>query len=119
MSDSSGPMGLMFFAMFLVLIGVPMALGSWRRPESKWGAIALSTFVSPFLMMGMAVLTVGIYMALAGDHGSSGCSGGECGPALYAAGYAPLLLLLAIPTLMVPSFVVSTLIILLIRSARQ
>lgn len=117
--NADGLLVLVVVVLLVVLIGMPAVLGAWSKPGSTWGAIALSTLVSPFLMLGAAALLVVLNRAVPHEHVSRGCPGGECGGAGYAAGYADALWPLLIPVFMVPSFLVSTLIILLIRSARK
>ena len=105
-------MEITFLIQGIILFGVPTALGAWRGIW-KWGAIALSTVLTPILMLGSIKLTAKIYWALYPGTGS-GCSGGECGGEAFAAGFWPLL----IPVFMVPAFVVSLFVILLMRRTR-
>ena len=104
-------MPISIMTMIAILLAVPVLFGLWRRALSKWGAIALSTVVSPFLMLGATKAIAIAYWAIHSDPANRGCPGGECGVDAYAAGLWPLL----IPVFMVPAFFVSLIIILLVR----
>ena len=106
-------MPLLAIVALAVFVGMPFALVRFD-PASKWGAIGCSTILTPFLFLGATKLVALAYWAMFPGSGS-GCSGGECGGEAYAAGLWPLL----IPVFMVPAFVVSMVIILLMRSARK
>ena len=104
-------MPISIITMIAILFAVPVLFGLWRSALSKWGAIALSTVVSPFLMLGATKAIAIAYWAIHSDPANRGCPGGECGVDAYAAGLWPLL----IPVFMVPAFFVSLIIILLVR----
>lgn len=99
-------------AMGIVFFAVPIILGRWGG-GSKWGSIGCSTILTPFLVLAAIKLVAKAYWAMFPGSGS-GCSGGECGGDAYAAAYWPLL----IPVFMVPAFLISLTIILLMRRAR-